>query len=72
MTEVIYKTRFQMRRGSSQEWESVNPILRDGEPGWDNTVKKHKIGDGILNWNDLPYQEDIIEIDIINCGNANF
>lgn len=71
MAEITYKTIFQFRRGSSTEWESANPILRAGEPGWDTTVKKTKIGDGVTPWNDLLYQEDTLGgIDIINCGNA--
>lgn len=41
------------RRGSSSEWSSVNPILANGEPGWDITNGILKIGDGITHWNDL-------------------
>lgn len=71
MAEKQLKAIFQYRRGSTSEWESVNPILREGEPGLDLTVKKIKIGDGITPWKDLPYQEDITgNIDVINCGNA--
>lgn len=71
MNEQQYKTIFQFRRGSTKEWESINPVLREGEPGWDTTVKKQKIGDGITPWKDLKYMEiDLNDIDIINCGNA--
>ena len=71
MAEKQLKAIFQYRRGSTSEWGSVNPILRDGEPGLDTTVRKIKIGDGITPWKDLPYQEDITgNIDVINCGNA--
>lgn len=71
MNEIQYKTIFQFRRGSTEEWKSVNPILRSGEPAWDSTLRKMKIGDGITNWKDLPYQEnELDDIDIINCGNA--
>lgn len=71
MAEIQAKAIFQYRRGSKSEWESINPILRDGEPGLDTTSRKTKIGDGITRWKDLPYQEDIIgNIDVINCGNA--
>lgn len=72
MAEIIYKTIFQLRRGSSQEWESINPILREGEPGFDTTVQKQKIGDGITPWKDLPFQgADIPDIDLIDCGNSS-
>ena len=71
MAEIQIKAIFQYRRGSTSEWESVNPILKDGEPGLDITKRKTKIGDGITPWKDLPYQEDIMgNIDVINCGNA--
>lgn len=69
MSEQVYKTIFQFKRGSTAEWESVNPILREGEPGWDTTVKKQKIGDGKTAWKDLSYENDF-QVDIINCGNA--
>lgn len=73
MAEINYKATLQYRRGSSAEWESVNPILRDGEPGLDTTVHKTKIGDGVTPWKELQYQEDIVgEIDFIKCGNSAF
>ena len=71
MAEIQIKAIFQYRRGSTSEWESVNPILKEGEPGLNTTIRKIKIGDGITPWKDLPYQEDITgNIDVINCGNA--
>lgn len=57
MNTTVIKSVFQFRRATTEEWESVNPILRIGEPGYDITVKKHKIGDGVTAWNNLPYQE---------------
>lgn len=73
MADIVQKTVFQYRRGSAAEWASVNPILREGEPGWDTTNKKQKVGDGVTPWNDLKYQGGgtIENIDIIDCGNAN-
>lgn len=29
-----YKTIFQVRRGTSEQWDRINPILRMGEPGY--------------------------------------
>lgn len=57
MNTTVIKSVFQFRRATTEEWESVNPILRVGEPGYDITAKKHKIGDGVTAWNNLPYQE---------------
>ena len=51
----------QVRRGTAANWASVNPILAQGEIGvetdglgTDNV--KEKIGDGIKDWNSLPYK----------------
>lgn len=57
MATTIIKSVFQFRRATASEWESVNPILRLGEPGYDTDSKKHKIGDGVTAWNSLPFQE---------------
>ena len=50
------------RRGTANEWSSVNPILVEGEIGIEvpdsgvGTGKvKIKFGDGVKRWNDLPY-----------------
>lgn len=53
----VLKSVFQFRRATSSEWESVNPVLRLGEPAYVTDLKKHKIGDGETHWNDLPYLE---------------
>lgn len=37
------------------KWESLNPVLRKGEPGYNTTNSRLKIGDGITPWNDLTY-----------------
>ena len=57
MATTVIKTVFQFRRGKSTEWESVNPVLREGEPAYATDIKRHKIGDGVTAWNDLPYVE---------------
>ena len=49
------KTRILMRRDSSENWAESNPILAQGEIGYDITTKKCKIGDGVNHWNDLPF-----------------
>jgi hypothetical protein len=43
------------RRGLSSAWASVNPILAEGEPGFETNTYKLKIGDGTTPWNDLRY-----------------
>lgn len=55
---TVYKTTFQLRRGNLTEWETKNPILAIGEPGFVVDKFKLKIGDGATAWNDLPYIAD--------------
>jgi len=43
----------QLRKGTSSQWTSTNPILASGEPGYDVTGKVLKIGDGVTVWNSL-------------------
>jgi hypothetical protein len=43
----------QLRKGTSSQWSSSNPVLASGEPGYDVTGKVLKIGDGITAWNSL-------------------
>ncbi len=45
----------QFRRGLANEWTSINPILAEGEMGIETDTDLFKLGNGILNWNDLPY-----------------
>lgn len=53
------KTTFKLRRGYAAKWESVNPILAEGEPGWAIDTKILKIGDGITPWTGLTAVNDI-------------
>jgi len=50
--------RIQIRRDTTANWASFNPVLSDGEFGVEtltNGDKKIKIGDGVKNWNGLDY-----------------
>lgn len=49
----ILQTRIQVRKDLDATWESLNPILDKGEPGYGTTKKLLKIGDGVTPWNDL-------------------
>jgi hypothetical protein len=52
-----------LRRNSTIVWETKNIVLQQGEPGYDTTLKKLKIGDGSTPWNDLRYITDTFYID---------
>ena len=45
----------QLKRATAERWLELNPVLAVGEPGFEYTTNKLKIGDGILPWNELPY-----------------
>jgi hypothetical protein len=48
-------TRLKFRHGTTNEWNVYNPILEEGEPGFDITAKRFKMGDGVNPWANLPY-----------------
>lgn len=45
--------RIQLRRDVAANWDALNPILAQGEPGYDLDNDILKIGDGETSWNDL-------------------
>ena len=48
----------QIKRGTATRLALVNPLLKAGEPCSEYNTGRLKIGDGIHNWNDLPYVGD--------------
>jgi len=47
--------RIQLRRDTEEAWNTNNPVLALGEPGINLDTGQIKIGDGVTNWNSLPY-----------------
>ena len=47
--------RIQLRRDTSTNWTTNNPILASGELGIETDTNQVKIGNGIGNWDVLPY-----------------
>lgn len=45
----------QIRRDTAANWTSVNPVLAQGEMGYETDNKKIKFGDGTTAWNSLAY-----------------
>ena len=64
MAKVI-NTIFQLKRGDSFRWLELNPILQQGEPGFEIDTGKLKIGDGVHTWTELLYvgESNILNID---------
>ena len=48
-------TRIQNKYDTSSEWLLNNPVLLIGEIGFESDTGKFKLGDGITNWENLPY-----------------
>lgn len=51
---------FQLRRDSAANWTTNNPILREGEVGYETddlgtATPLYKVGDGVTDWVTLPY-----------------
>lgn len=62
-TKEIIKHTYQFKRSTAQRWLDLNPILRQGEPGFEYDTGKLKIGNGFTPWKDLPYIETIKQWD---------
>ena len=43
----------QIRRGLSSTWNTLNPILADGEIAWARDTSEFKIGNGVDSWSAL-------------------
>ena len=54
--------RIQMRRGTTSEWNSADPILNEGEIGYNSTLSSFKIGDGTSLWSALDYYQAAADI----------
>lgn len=54
MSDVLIK----FRRGVGSAWASADPILAEGEPGFETDTLALKIGDGSTSFNGLPYHHN--------------
>lgn len=52
---VVKISDIQLRRGTAERWTSKNPILDEGEPGFESDTGLFKLGDGVTAWTDLDY-----------------
>jgi hypothetical protein len=60
---------FQFRRGTALQWTNANPVLSQGEPGFETNTGKFKIGDGSTNWTGLDYASAEVTLQaIIDAG----
>lgn len=54
MTTIV-PHRHALRRGTAAEWTADNPVLGNGEEGWETDTALMKVGDGTTAWTALPY-----------------
>ena len=54
--------KIQIRRDTTTNWASTNPVLSQGELGMDITLHNIKIGDGVSNWSTLNFFTDPNEL----------
>lgn len=57
-------SRIQVRRGTSTQWTTANPVLAQGEPGYETNTGRFKIGNGSTAWNSLAYAGPLTKTDI--------
>lgn len=50
-----YLTKILFRRDTATNWANNNPVLSEGEPGYEVDTGLFKLGDGVKAWNDLAY-----------------
>ena len=63
--------RIQLRRDSQSNWENINPILADGEPGLNYDNNQIKIGNGTDNWMSLSYSgSEVVAAPAHNTSNG--
>jgi hypothetical protein len=60
MASNLEQVTFKFRRGTSQEWLLQNPILAQGEPGYETDTGLLKVGNGSSRWTLLGYFTDML------------
>ena len=63
---MAVNTLMQLRRGTASAWTSANPVLAEGEWGYETDTKLAKIGNGSTAWNSLDYR--ILPVQTSNSG----
>ena len=51
----MLKARIQLKKDTSEAWRINNPVLLDGEAGYESDTNLMKVGDGIHRWLKLDY-----------------
>jgi hypothetical protein len=59
MACVTTNAKILIRRDTAANWTATNPVLLDGEQGYEKDTGKMKIGDGVKTWSQLSYFPNI-------------
>lgn len=51
--------KIQFRRDTAAAWTAANPILSQGEAGYEFDTGRFKVGNGLSPWNSLPYSSGV-------------
>jgi hypothetical protein len=57
-------TQIQIRRDTTASWSNVDPVLAQGEIGYDLTEEKFKVGDGATAWSGLGFSSSSSDVDL--------
>ena len=55
MANHMVQATLRIRRDTASNWSTRNPVLDEGEFGIESNTSLIKVGDGVRNWNNLPY-----------------
>jgi hypothetical protein len=61
-------TLMQIRRGTASAWTSANPVLAEGEWGFETDTGKVKVGNGSTAWTSLSYFGNVGTVTSITAG----
>lgn len=61
-------THIEQRYDTAAEWALENPVLHEGEVGWEGNTRRSKLGDGFTPWNDLLYTVSDVAVNKEDIG----
>lgn len=65
---MAVNTLMQIRRGTASAWTSANPVLAEGEWGYETDTGKVKVGNGSTAWTSLSYFGNVGTVTSITAG----
>lgn len=72
MAEKTVNVKIKTKQDTATNWQTNNPVLSNGEQGWDSTNKRMKVGDGTSAWNSLDYTDSVYHADSSLMSDTEF